>query len=123
MSSVSGLKTLAQLWQENGEKPFWATFIDSRYGTQYFYCMGKNPVCNGYAVGVNNNGFTLLHGADTCVWSFCEDPTKPKPKMRIWLDTNTQILAYSYKVPCVNFRDGWKDVTDEIRALLKGDDE
>jgi hypothetical protein len=73
------MKTLKELWLENGEKPFWA-----RLGSEFYY-MQAVSLDGEFALGSGPNGNNLTRYLnDDEKWTLCDDPRKPKEKLVLW---------------------------------------
>jgi hypothetical protein len=111
------MKSLKQLWEENGEKPFWA---ESAHG--YFYTQFVSP--KGMALGWTEAEELNWWNAEMKTWTLCDDPTKPK--MRVWRAIQDSHLGgMSYRkgdlrlsLP-MNPAEHWEDVTESLAAVLK----
>lgn len=69
------MKSLLQLWQENGEKPFDAIHDDGRN----FHCIGISP--SDVALGWRKNGESDYWDANGAWWALII----PKKKLYAWL--------------------------------------
>ena len=75
---MSELKTLKQLWDEQGG-PFWAR---NPIGSA-FYCVAIAPG-NNQAIGWDIDGESATEGDAIINWTLCPDPTKHLEPLRVW---------------------------------------
>lgn len=105
------MKTLKQLWQENGEKPFWAS---CPYKASIVYMVGFSKA--GAPIIERGDGKLLYETGDKG-WYLAEDPTKHKPKMRVWRLSSGEIVLAETGVE----RGHREDITAELAGILKAE--
>lgn len=116
---MSKLSTLKELWEQNGEKPFWA----KSDGGSICYITGYNPrettLWQAWMAEDNKQEMRSIVLEDVKAWQFCDDPTKKPEPLRVWAAMGQVFLGKDPPMKHEKLDPEAKDITADLtRALL-----